>query len=59
MESQGRKEVVEAVVVASLCALATGIIGIGLQALANKLFPEKKEESKKDTSKVDPKDGYQ
>jgi hypothetical protein len=42
INTQGRKEIAEAVTVAALCALTTGLIGLGLEAVRNKLFREKK-----------------
>ncbi len=46
MKTQGRKEVSEAVLVATLCAVATGLIGIGIEVLKHKIFH--KPEPKKD-----------
>lgn len=42
INTQGKKEIAEAVTVAALCALTTGIIGLGLEVVRNKLFAEKK-----------------
>lgn len=37
-ETNGRKEVSEAVLVATLCAVATGVVGIGMEMIRQMLF---------------------
>jgi hypothetical protein len=46
MNTQGRKEIAEAVVIAALCTLASGLITWGLETLKSSV---KKEEPKKKT----------
>lgn len=47
MKTQDRKKVTEAVVIATLCAVATGLVGIGVELLKRRIFkpepPAKKE----------------
>jgi len=38
MQTQDRKKVAEAVVTATLCAVATGLVGIGIELLKRHVF---------------------
>jgi hypothetical protein len=43
MNTQGQKEIKEAVVTAALCATVTGIVGLGIEYLRRRLFSSKPE----------------
>lgn len=48
METQDHKKVAEAVVIAALCAVATGLVGIGVELLKRRIFkPEQPKETPK------------
>lgn len=50
METQDKKKVAEAVVTATLCAVATGLVGIGIELMKRHIFkPEQPKESPKKT----------
>jgi len=48
MQTQGKKEIQEAVLTAALCAVATGIVGFAFEVFARRWF---KEEEKKPAAK--------
>lgn len=41
MHTRGRKEILDAVTIATLCAITTGLVGIGYEQLRRKLFADK------------------
>ncbi len=49
METQDHKKIAEAVVIAGLCAVATGLVGIGMELLKRRIF--KPEQTEKTTKK--------
>ncbi len=48
VKTQDHKKVAEAVVIAALCAVATGLVGIGMELLKRRIF---KPDPPKETSK--------
>jgi len=48
MQTQDKKKVAEAVITATLCAVATGLVGIGVELLKRRVFkPEQPKENAK------------
>jgi len=43
MQTQGKKEIQEAVITAALVTIATGVIGIGFEFIKRALFAKKEE----------------
>jgi hypothetical protein len=43
MNTLGKKEIKEAVLVATLCATATGLVGLGIEFLRRKIFTDKRD----------------
>lgn len=51
MQTQDHKKVAEAVVIATLCAVCTGLVGIGMELLKRRIFKPEQPKETSDKSK--------